>query len=91
MLRRPHRINFRLSRDEYAEFNPLITQLHAWDWSNLCRMALRKLYLSTVKDTSDNYVRQDPPAASDKRSSVRQPKKRHERKKNAPQKKRQKV
>lgn len=58
MRRRPHRITFRLSPEEFAKFRPLIMALHAWTWSDLIRTGLRKLHAEEEKRTSDNGVRQ---------------------------------
>lgn len=59
MLRRPLRINFRLTQEEHALFSPLMRARHCDNWSELCRVALRRLMAEVRKEESDNAVRQE--------------------------------
>jgi len=43
MRRLIRRINFRLTFQEEERYVPLMKTLHVWGWSELCRMALRRL------------------------------------------------
>lgn len=58
MIRRIRRVTFRLTFQEEDLFAPLIKTLHCWTWSDLVRVALRRLVADQqAKTTSDNDVR----------------------------------
>lgn len=78
MKRLVRRINFRLSFQEEARYAPLIRELHLWNWSELCRLALRRFATDQEKAASDKVVIQpialsDTPAAGSKKAKKKSP------------------
>lgn len=53
------RINFRLTQEEHARFAPLMRELKCDNWSELCRLALRRTAIALADRASDNGVRQE--------------------------------
>lgn len=56
MIRRFHRITFRLTEAEFQRFGPLVGKMFYWTWSDLVRVALKKVAEEYEKTTSDNGV-----------------------------------
>lgn len=80
MIRKPHRICFRMTPEEFTRWGEMVRTLHAWDWSSLVRMALRGL------EPQHNAIVAAQIAAEEERS--RQTADRQSDKKKRPQKKR---
>jgi len=58
MQDRDLRVQFRLTRDEYSRYSPLIRTQHHGTWSSLVRLALREYWTRNPVTPSDNGVRQ---------------------------------
>lgn len=71
MIRRPLRVQFRLTPAEYAQYMPLIEKRHLWTWSDLVRVALKEFWTRSQQPASDNGVRREdlPSDSQTKRSS----------------------
>lgn len=75
MIRRLHRITFRLTEKEFQRFSPLLRgNWHTMSWSDLVRFSLEQEAVRRDPPTSDNGVRQGE-LPSDTAGIVRQTRK----------------
>jgi len=90
MINRPLRVQFRLTKEEYSRYMPMIEKQHLWTWSDLVRVALKKFWTDLQPTASDNGVRhadrpsdsQTPRAQKQKQATGRTPVKSRQKQKN---------